>query len=50
MLEEVTSNIVSNNTNVQEMSKLAIEVTQSANQGLELANETTQSMDKINRQ
>ena len=49
-LEEVTSSILSNNKNVQEMAQLASNVTDSASQGLSLANETTQSMDTINNE
>ena len=47
-LEEVTSNVSSTNHNVAQMSKYASVVTTSANQGQDLANQTTQAMDEIN--
>ena len=49
-VEEVTSNISNTTTNVVKMSHHASEVTQSAKVGEELATETTQAMDEINKQ
>ena len=49
-LEEVTSNISSTNQNVAQMAKYASIVTTSANEGQELAQETTTSMDEINKE
>jgi methyl-accepting chemotaxis protein len=47
-LEEVTSNVASTNQNVTQMAKYATVVTTSANQGQDLANQTTKAMDEIN--
>jgi len=47
-LEEVTSIVSSNTENVMKMSGFASEVTASANEGQELANQTTSAMDAIN--
>ena len=47
-LEEVTSNVASTTNNVMQMAKYAAEVTTSANEGQDLANQTTQAMDDIN--
>ena len=47
-LEEVTSNISSTNTNVSQMAQYASIVTQSAQDGQNLANKTTDAMDEIN--
>ena len=47
-LEEVTSNVASTTNNVMQMAKYAAEVTTSANEGQDLANQTTQAMDEIN--
>jgi len=47
-LEEVTSNVSSTNQNVAQMAKYASVVTTSANQGQDLANQTTKAMDEIN--
>jgi len=49
-LEEVTSNITSTNQNVAQMAKYASIVTQSANEGQNLAQKTTSSMDEINNE
>ncbi len=49
-LEEITSNIASNNEKVIEMSSYANEVTTSASQGEKLANQTTLAMEEINTQ
>ena len=47
-LEEVTSNVSSTNQNVAQMAKYASVVTTSANDGQNLANQTTKAMDEIN--
>jgi methyl-accepting chemotaxis protein len=47
-LEEVTSNVSSTTNNVVQMSQYAKELTTSASDGQELANQTTKSMDEIN--
>ena len=49
-LEEITSTIISNTDNVLNMAKFADKVVNSANEGNELAQQTTQSMDEINSQ
>ena len=49
-LEEVTSNVSSTNQNVAQMSKYASIVTTSANEGQNLANQTTKAMDEINNE
>jgi len=49
-LEQITGNIRSNTNNVAKMSGLASGVTQSANNGEKLAQETTVAMDEINEQ
>ncbi len=49
-LEEVTSNTSNTTNNIIQMSNYAKEVTDSAEIGEKLANETTDSMDKINEQ
>ncbi|MEA3498335.1 MAG: methyl-accepting chemotaxis protein [Campylobacterota bacterium] len=46
-LEEITSNISSNTQNVVKMAGLASKVTTSANDGQNLANQTTKAMDEI---
>ena len=46
-LEEVTSNISSNTTNVVKMAQFASQVTTSANEGQDLASQTTKAMDEI---
>jgi methyl-accepting chemotaxis protein len=47
-LEQVTSNISNNTSNVIKMAQLASSVTNSAQDGQDLANETTKAMDEIN--
>ena len=47
-LEEITNNIQSSTENIANMSKLADDVTLSANQGQKLAQQTADSMDDIN--
>ncbi len=47
-LEEITSNITSNTENVVQMAQYASQLTKSANEGQELAKETTTAMDHIN--
>jgi methyl-accepting chemotaxis protein len=47
-LEEVTSNISSTTENIVKMSALANDVTNSANNGQQLATQTTSAMDEIN--
>ena len=47
-LEEITSTVISNATNVSNMSKYASEVTISVNNGEKLAKDTTEAMDEIN--
>ena len=49
-LEQITGNIVSNTENVVKMSNYAEELNKSANNGENLALETTKSMDSINEQ
>jgi methyl-accepting chemotaxis protein len=49
-IEEITSNIRNNTENITKMAMLSNEVTASATQGENLANETTVSMDEINNQ
>jgi methyl-accepting chemotaxis protein len=49
-IEEITSNIRNNTENISKMAILSNEVTASANQGENLANQTTVSMDEINNQ
>jgi len=49
-LEEMTSNIRGNTDNVEQMAFYASTLTNSANEGEEFANKTTQSMDEINTQ
>ena len=49
-LEEMTSNVRSNTENIAQMNTLANQVTKSAGNGLNLANQTTQAMDQINEQ
>ncbi|MCT7912227.1 methyl-accepting chemotaxis protein [Arcobacter lacus] len=49
-LEEITSNIRNNTESIAQMSKLSANVTTSANQGENLANQTTTAMDEINNQ
>ncbi|MDC7243621.1 MAG: methyl-accepting chemotaxis protein [Sphaerochaetaceae bacterium] len=47
-LEELTGNVSSNNTNIQEMANISLKVTSSANEGEKLAVDTTKAMDDIN--
>jgi methyl-accepting chemotaxis protein len=47
-LEEITTNISSNNQNIIEMSEYANELNKSSSKGKKLALETTQAMDEIN--
>jgi methyl-accepting chemotaxis protein len=47
-LEEITSNISNNTKNVIQMSIYATELTNSANEGQQLATQTTEAMDHIN--
>ena len=47
-LEEVTSNVSSTNQNVAQMAKYASDLTTSAKEGQNLANQTTTAMDEIN--
>ncbi|XPV67716.1 MAG: methyl-accepting chemotaxis protein [Halarcobacter sp.] len=47
-LEEITETIVSNATNINQMSNYAKELASAVKQGEELAHKTTSSMDKIN--
>ena len=49
-VEEITNNIKSSSTNVAKMSILADEVSNSAQNGQELASQTVQSMDEINHE
>ena len=49
-LEEITSTIISNTESVVEMSHFANKVMTSVEEGNELANQTTESMDNINEQ
>ncbi|NVJ52713.1 MAG: MCP four helix bundle domain-containing protein [Campylobacteraceae bacterium] len=49
-LEEITSNIRSNTENIAKMSRLSAGVTESANKGEKLANDTTVAMEDINMQ
>jgi len=47
-LEEVTNNISNNTQNVVKMSQFASQITSSASDGQDLANQTTNAMDEIN--
>jgi methyl-accepting chemotaxis protein len=49
-LEEITSNISNNTQNIVNMSKLASDVTLSVSKGEELASQTTEAMDEIDRE
>jgi methyl-accepting chemotaxis protein len=49
-LDEITSNIKTNNTNVIQMSDYAKQLSSSAIKGRQLANDTTTSMDDINNE
>jgi methyl-accepting chemotaxis protein len=49
-LEEITGNIQSNTDNVSKMASYANELTQSAQEGENLATKTTQAMDEIDKQ
>jgi methyl-accepting chemotaxis protein len=49
-LEEITSTVISNANNVQQMSIYSNQVSTSAKKGQELANHTTNAMDEINNQ
>ncbi|MBL3519210.1 chemotaxis protein [Arcobacter lanthieri] len=49
-LEEITSNIRNNTESIQKMANFSKNVTDSANSGEELANQTNLSMDEINAQ
>jgi methyl-accepting chemotaxis protein len=49
-VEEITNNIRANTSNVVQMSTFASQVTQSVNEGHELATQTTKSMDEINHE
>ncbi|WP_228711625.1 methyl-accepting chemotaxis protein [Arcobacter arenosus] len=49
-LEEINSNIISNNENVEKMASYSQEVNKSVKTGEELAKKTTQAMDEINEQ
>jgi methyl-accepting chemotaxis protein len=49
-LEEITSTIVSNTENVSEMAEFVNKVVISVEEGNDLANQTTKSMDEINEQ
>ncbi|RXJ77123.1 methyl-accepting chemotaxis protein, partial [Arcobacter sp. F2176] len=49
-LEEITSNIRSNTENIAKMSSLSLGVTEAANAGEALANDTTLAMEEINAQ
>jgi methyl-accepting chemotaxis protein len=49
-LDEITSNISTNNTNVVQMSDYAKQLSDSATKGRELAHNTTTSMDDINNE
>ena len=49
-LEEITSNIRNNTQNIAKMASLSSNVTSSATQGENLANQTTVAMDEINSQ
>ena len=49
-LEEITSTIVSNTENVMDMAQFANKVVASVEEGNDLANQTTQSMEEINEQ
>ena len=49
-LEEITANISSNTNNIVEMSGFTIALRDSANEGEELATQTTTSMDEINHE
>jgi len=49
-VEEITGNITNNTENVIDMSKYASALNTSANKGQELANDTTNAMDAINKE
>jgi len=49
-IEEINSNIISNNQNVQKMASYSQEVNSSVKNGEELAQKTTLAMDEINKQ
>jgi methyl-accepting chemotaxis protein len=49
-LEEVTGNISSTTSNIVKMTHLAGTVTQASNEGKNLASQTTQAMDEINKE
>jgi len=49
-LEQINSNLTSSNENVEKMSNFAKDVTNSVNEGEQLANKTTLAMDEINTQ
>jgi len=49
-LEEITSNISSNTTNIVKMANFASSVTASSNEGQKLALQTTVAMDEINKE
>ncbi len=49
-LEEITSTVISNANNVELMTRLSNEVSNSAKKGQQLANQTTNAMDEINNQ
>ncbi len=49
-LEEITSTVISNNENIEQLSSYAQEVTESIQKGEKLASETSQSMDDLNSQ
>ena len=49
-LEEITATVVSNNESIQQMSNYAQEVTKAVKNGEDLATQTSQSMDELNKQ
>ena len=49
-LEQITSNISNNTNNIVQMANHANEVTSSVTKGQDLANQTTQAMEEINRE
>ena len=49
-LEEITSTVISNASNVELMTRFSNEVSNSAKKGQQLANQTTNAMDEINNQ
>ena len=49
-LEEITSTVISNASNVELMTRFSSEVSNSAKKGQQLANQTTNAMDEINNQ